>query len=49
MAWLGKILFPSANRHDRHIKLASLMVALSLGAIAAVVGVLIYLAMRRGR
>jgi hypothetical protein len=48
MSWLGKILFPKATRHDRHVKMLNLKLAASLVVIAAIVGVLFYFSMRRG-
>lgn len=49
MSWLGKILFPKATRHDRHVKMLNLKLALSLVVIVAAVGVLLFFSMRRGR
>jgi hypothetical protein len=43
MSWLSKILFPKSNRHDRHLKLLNLLLAVGLVIIIALVAVLLYL------
>lgn len=43
MSWLGKILFPKANRHDQRLKLLNLLLALGLIIIMALLAVLFYL------
>jgi hypothetical protein len=40
MSWLGKFLFPKANRHDRRHKLTNLMLAVA-GIVAVVVAALL--------
>jgi hypothetical protein len=40
MSWLGKFLFPKANRHDRRRKLTNLMLAVT-GITAVVIAALL--------
>ena len=49
MSWLGKILFPRATRHDRHVKMLNLKLGVSLIVIVVAVVVLLFFSMRRGR
>jgi ABC-type dipeptide/oligopeptide/nickel transport system permease component len=46
MDWLGKLLFPRANRHDRQLRMGSLWLLAGLVVIGAVVAVLLYFAIQ---
>ena len=43
MHWLGKILFPDSNRHDRRLKLINLLLVLGLVVVIALLAFLLYI------
>jgi hypothetical protein len=49
MDWLGKLLFPGVNRHDRQLRMGSLCMVAGFVVIGAVVALLFYYALHPGR